>query len=81
MDNLFEKINIVTQIYIEKVKKIKEVGDRCSGITAYSEDNLNQILISSSSFEESNSKSIIEAAKNLQGQNKRAQLQSCATIY
>lgn len=85
MDNVFEKINIVTQIYIEKTKKIKELysGNRCANFPndLYDQQNLNTILSSSSSFSTQNIVDILDAAVNLKEQNKQAQLQSCATIY
>ena len=87
MDNIFEKIGIVTQIYLGKVNSItqKYIQDnhRCADLqnTAYSTENLEQIKDSSQIFSKQNSDKIISAAKNLQRQNKLAQLQSCATIY
>ena len=87
MDNVFEKINIVTQIYIDKTNRIKEQykenNDRCVNlaIDLYKLDNLNQILDASESFSTINIGKIPIAVDNLKTQNRDAQLQSCATIY
>ena len=87
MDNIFEKINLVTKIYRGKVQKIRneysESGSRCAAFieTAYSLENINQILGASASFTPDNIGRINKAAKGLQNQNRQAQLQSCATIY
>ena len=86
MDNVFEKINIVTQIYKKKVESIKDryISDnhRCkdhSG-TIYNLDNFDEILVAST-FTQANSNKIINAAVKIEAQNKQAQLRSCATIY
>jgi len=87
MDNVFEKISIVTDVYLGKVQRIREIYsenyDRCSNFmdTVYDINSLNKIKTSSREFNEQNSENIISAAKNLRSQNKQAQLQSCATIY
>jgi len=91
INNVFEKINIVTQIYIEKTKEIKKLyidsSDRCANLPndPYSLQNLNTILTSTSDTLSSISNldilNIIIAVANLKEQNKQAQLQSCATIY
>ena len=87
MQNVFEKMGIVTQIYSKKVNSIKEKyqsdDDRC---LSYQEDiydtsNFDQILDASSDFTMDNANDILAAAKNIEAQNKQAQLQSCAVIY
>lgn len=87
MDNIFEKINIVTQIYIERTNKIKqkynELSDRCSNLLndPYNLFYLNQIFGASLEFNPGNANTIVNSARNIQQQNKNAQLQSCATLY
>ena len=87
MDNIFEKINIVTKVYKGKIDGIRssysESKDRCSALldSAYTLKNIDRILAASSAFSSSNADEIISAAKSLQSQNKQAQLQSCAVIY
>lgn len=87
MDDVFEKINIATQVYKGKIEGIRnsysESNDRCSALldSVYTLENIDRILAASSAFTLLNSDEIISAAKSLQSQNKQAQLQSCAVIY
>ncbi|HJN56360.1 MAG: hypothetical protein QF436_03165 [Candidatus Woesearchaeota archaeon] len=87
MSNIFEKLNIVTQIYMKKTKSIIQSystnNPRCyeNRDTAYSTNDLQIILDSSSDFSLTNSEKILEAKEVIQQQNKLAQLESCATIY
>lgn len=86
MQNVFEKMGIVTQIYSKKVNSIKEKyqpGDHCYDYKAiiYNTEYLDRILDASSDFTLENTNEIIDAAKNIESQNKQAQLQSCAVIY
>jgi len=87
MANVFEKINIITQIYLSKVQKLPieyqtNGNSRCASLqsTAYSTSNL-LLIKNSKDFLKSNSINILNAAKDLETQNKEVQLQSCATIY
>lgn len=87
MDNVIEKANIVAMVYRGKTEAIRNAysasNDRCSALldSVYSLENIDKMLAASSAFSPSNADEIISAAKGLQGQNRQAQLQSCATIY
>jgi|TARA_Y100000031_G_C8231409_1_gene391073 hypothetical protein len=87
MKDIFEKINIVTDIYKEKTERIKQIysqeNDRCSAFeqTIYSLDHLNKISLASEEFKSTNIGTMSQAATDLRSQNRQAQLQSCATIY
>ena len=87
MDNVFDKANIVARVYKGKMQGIRDEylgsNDRCSARldSVYTLDNIDRMIAASSEFSPSNVDEIITASKSLQGQNKQAKLQSCATIY
>ena len=80
MKNVFEKIGIVTQIYIKKIMSIREryqaTSDRCYDYkdTLYGSGHLSQISDASLDFTLQNSKEIIDASKSIENQNRQAQL-------
>ena len=86
LNNVFKKINIVSQIYKGKMQKIRDSysqsNNHCSiNAETYSLDNIDGIVAASSSFTPENIAEMLNAAENLHQQNNQAQLQSCAVIY
>jgi len=85
MENIFEKLAVVGTVYYEKTEQIRQAyaasGNRCSQLqsTAYNLNALDQIA--TGEFSEQSVRSMADAEAQLIIQNKRAQLQSCATIY
>ncbi len=83
MENSFKKLKMVTSIYEEKTENLEDYynnqGDSCRHY--HSPNFLSEILTNSNKFDEGNIQFIILASKNLESQNKQAQLHSCALIY
>jgi hypothetical protein len=83
MRNAFEKLNIVSQIYREKVVELN--GGSCA--SDYSRNNIDTIFDNSINFNplDLNIDSILNnldtAANDLKGQNTEAKEKSCALIY
>jgi hypothetical protein len=83
MRNAFEKLNIVSQIYREKVFELN--GGSCA--SDYSRNNIDTIFDNSINFNplDPNIDSILNnldtAANDLKGQNTEAKEKSCALIY
>ncbi len=88
MNTAFKKLNIVSQIYLEKtnnLKKYYEKSNSCkdpnSRTPIHHDANIRIILESSNTFIQSSIGSILTASKNLEIQNKNAKEKSCALIY
>ena len=87
MKNIFTRLNLVTQIYSERTKKLMQkaaVSSRevqCNQFYNNALAKLNTIFTASSSFNKENIDSITESAKLLSNENKNAQIYSCTLIY
>lgn len=85
MKNSFKKLNIVSQVYLEKTDQIKkyysDIGDACGTYHDQALSIINQIQSASIEFIQSNIISLDSLAKTLESQNKQTQLFSCALIY
>jgi hypothetical protein len=87
MENVVEKINIVSSVYHGKTKKIREFynseNGRCKSIisTAYTLQNLDLMIAATSDFSSLIPDGIVNTAEKIRNQNKKAQLESCAVIY
>ena len=83
MKKSFDRLKVVSQVYKKKVNSLfdhyQKNGDSCKEY--YSDENIQAIIDAASIFSQSNINAIDEAAKNLEEQNKQAQLFSCVAIY
>ena len=82
MENAFKKLNIVSEVYEDKVLDLKDETSlsRCG----YNEDPIEKIIIASEEFEPSvtiDKDTITDSAKNLEEQNKNLLRKSCPLIY
>lgn len=84
MQNTFLRLNLVTNVYIDRTIKLKEEmasNSKCIEIYDWASNNLNIILAESSDFSQSDIDRIRYAAENLAAANNEAQVFSCPLIY
>ena len=79
----FDRMKVVSQVYKKKLNSLfdhyQKNGDSCK--EHYSDENIQAIIDAASIFSQSSINEIDEATKNLEEQNRQAQLFSCAAIY
>ena len=82
-NNAFARLRLITQVYSERTTILKDIeDDQCRQIYDAALDELNDIFIASSGFdEEGNIETIAAAVKSLSIKNKEAQKSSCTLIY
>ncbi len=78
MENVFLKLNIVSQVYKEKFDYLKSASPVLCG---YDSAPISNILSASKKFNDLNIDKINNAAKDLEIQNKALQKKSCVLIY
>jgi len=81
MKNAFEKLNVVSQVYERKANSLMLVYKDQQCEQFYDPGPVKAIKEASTIFSQSNINIIDASAKNLDGQNKQAQLFSCPLIY
>lgn len=86
MQNTFVRFNLITKIYVEKIKKLKQFvetsrEDQCKEIYENSFALINNILTASSNFNRENVNIISSSSKLLDNENKNLQVYSCTLIY
>jgi len=81
MEGIFEKLNVVSQVYEEKTSKLRLLYKEEECEQFYDQGSIILIREASTEFGESSIKLIDFNAKNLDLQNKQAGLFSCPLIY
>lgn len=85
MQNIFSRLKILTNLYIQRTEKIKssqpERQAQCNQFYSNALTQLNRIYASSSAFNKENVDSMSDAAGLLSSENKNTQIYSCASIY
>lgn len=84
MQNTFTRLNVVTNVYIERTRKLKEsmAGNiKCTEIYDKASSSLNIISRESLDFLRSDIDKLREAADSLASANNEAQVYSCPLVY
>lgn len=83
MRNTFARLKLVTDVYYERTKKLRDTIQRqeCKQIYNNALNQINNIKILSSDFKPENVNNLVSTAKLLSVQNKEAQKFSCPLIY
>lgn len=81
MEDAFKKLNIVSQVYERKIANLKSYYKNQECEQYYDNSLITTIKEASDVFSQSSINDIDIAAKDLEEQNKKAQLSSCTLIY
>ena len=81
MENMFKKLNVVSQIYERRANTLRLMYERQECEKFYDTGSIKAIKEDSSLFSQSSISHIEVNAKNLELQNRQAQLISCPLIY
>ena len=81
MENVFSRINLVTQVYIRRTTSLISQRQECNEYYGKSLVDLGNVLKASSGFNYENINNLANAADSLIEQNKNMQENSCILIY